>query len=132
MQRVLGVLLCVVGTPLFTRLHRKYAEVPDWYCSALRRYFFPEKTLEETANQMRKPVLGQWDFQGSRENNFMALEPTMQWPENAIENAVYDPDDADPARKRTAVAGPVRACKQHTVSTTGRLPLSLAGRAVAW
>ena len=57
---VLGVLLCVVGTPLFTRLHRKYAEVPDWYCSTLRRYFFPEKTLEETANQMRKPVLGQW------------------------------------------------------------------------
>ena len=55
--------------------------------------------------QWTKPVLGQWDFQGSRENNFMALEPTMQWPENAIENVVYDPDDADPARRYKGFLG---------------------------
>ena len=55
--------------------------------------------------QWTKPVLGQWDFQGSRENNFIALEPTMQWPENAIENAVYDPDDLDPARRYKGFLG---------------------------
>jgi len=55
--------------------------------------------------QWTKPVLGQWDFQGSRENNFVALDPKMQWAENAIENAVYDPDDADPARRYKGFLG---------------------------
>jgi len=52
-----------------------------------------------------KPVLEQWEFQGSRENNFVALDPKMQWPENAIENAVYDPDDPDPARRYKGLLG---------------------------
>lgn len=46
-----------------------------------------------------KPNLGQVEVQGSLENNFVVLDPKMKWPENAIENVVYDPVDIDPARR---------------------------------
>ncbi len=46
-----------------------------------------------------KPNLRQREIEGSLENNFVALEPTMKWPENAIENVVYDSEDSDPSRR---------------------------------
>ena len=46
-----------------------------------------------------KPILRQWKFQASLENNFVAVEPDSAWPANAMENVVYDPDDADPQRR---------------------------------
>jgi hypothetical protein len=55
--------------------------------------------------QWTKLVLRQWDFQGSRENNFVALDPKMQWPENAIENVVYDADEPDAARRYKGLLG---------------------------
>lgn len=46
-----------------------------------------------------KPILRQWKFQESLENNFVAVEPNSAWPANAMENVIYDPDDADPQRR---------------------------------
>lgn len=46
-----------------------------------------------------KPILRQWDFQGSPANNFIAVERNLSWPANAMENVVYDPDDNDPQRR---------------------------------
>jgi hypothetical protein len=46
-----------------------------------------------------KPILRQWKYQDSLENNFVAVEPDSAWPANAMENVVYDPDDADPQRR---------------------------------
>ena len=46
-----------------------------------------------------KPNLHQCEIAGSFENNFVTLDPGLKWPENAIENAVYDPDDPDPRRR---------------------------------
>ena len=57
--------------------------------------------------QWTKPVLGQWEFKNSRKNKFVALDPKMPWPENAIENAVYDPDDPDPARCYKGLLGAI-------------------------
>lgn len=44
-----------------------------------------------------KPVLRQVEINGSRENNFISLSSDHQWPQNGIENVVYDADDLDPA-----------------------------------
>jgi len=46
-----------------------------------------------------KPVLRQVEVNGSLENNFVAVDPKLKWPENAIENVVYDPDDPDATRR---------------------------------
>ncbi|MCA9448259.1 MAG: hypothetical protein KC931_14160, partial [Candidatus Omnitrophica bacterium] len=46
-----------------------------------------------------KPNLGQREIEGSLENNFVALDPAMKWPENAIENVVYDGEDPNPSRR---------------------------------
>ena len=46
-----------------------------------------------------KPVLKQMTVNGSLENNFISVVPGDAWPENGIENVVYDPDDADPERR---------------------------------
>ncbi len=67
--------------------------------------------------QWAKPVLGQWEFNGSRENNFVSLDPMMQWPENAIENVVCDPDDPDPARRFKGLLGAFN--RQPMVSPDG-------------
>ena len=58
-------------------------------------------TYAESLDGMKwtKPILRQWKFQESLENNFVAVEPDSAWPANAMENVVYDPDDADPQRR---------------------------------
>lgn len=52
-----------------------------------------------------KPALRQYEVEGSLENNFVALDPETGWPENAIENVVYDPDDPDPDRRYKGFLG---------------------------
>ncbi|MCA9450387.1 MAG: hypothetical protein KC931_24910, partial [Candidatus Omnitrophica bacterium] len=52
-----------------------------------------------------KPNLGQCEIAGTPDNNFICLEPGMKWPENAIENVVYDPDDPDPAKRYKGFLG---------------------------
>ena len=52
-----------------------------------------------------KPILRQYVYQGSSENNFVAVDPELQWPENAIENVVYDADDPDPDRRYKGFLG---------------------------
>jgi len=47
----------------------------------------------------RKPALRQREVNGSRENNIVTLDPSREWPANAMENVVYDPDDPDPSRR---------------------------------
>jgi hypothetical protein len=46
-----------------------------------------------------KPALRQKEVASSLENNLVTPDPAREWPANAIENVVYDPDDADPARR---------------------------------
>lgn len=46
-----------------------------------------------------KPALRQKEVKGSLENNLVTPDPAREWPANAIENAVYDPHDPDPARR---------------------------------
>ena len=52
----------------------------------------------------RKPVLRQKEVNGSRENNFVTVDPALEWPENAIMNVVCNPDDTDPARRFKGLA----------------------------
>src|SRR6266511_2483465 len=55
-------------------------------------------TYVESKDGLRwtRPVLRQYKVNGSLENNFVTVDPKRDWPANAIENVVYDPDDADP------------------------------------
>jgi hypothetical protein len=46
-----------------------------------------------------KPVLGQVNIKGSLENNFISVVPGHVWPENGIENVVYDSDEPDRLRR---------------------------------
>ena len=46
-----------------------------------------------------KPILRQKEFDGSLENNIMTMDPTLEWPGNALMIVVYDPDDKDPSRR---------------------------------
>ena len=46
-----------------------------------------------------KPALRQREVNGSLENNVVTLDPKLEWPANAMENVLYDPDDPDPSRR---------------------------------
>ena len=52
-----------------------------------------------------KPNLHQYEFGGSSKNNFISLDPNASWPENAIENVVYDPDDPNANRRYKGFLG---------------------------
>ena len=58
-------------------------------------------TYAESKDGLRwtKPVLGQTNIKGSLENNFISVVPGHLWPENGIENVVYDPDEPDRRRR---------------------------------
>ncbi|MCF6287499.1 MAG: hypothetical protein L3K26_20295 [Candidatus Hydrogenedentes bacterium] len=58
-------------------------------------------TYAESADGIHwtKPVLRQKAIQGSLENNIVTVDPKREWPANAIENVVFDPDDLDPSRR---------------------------------
>jgi hypothetical protein len=64
-----------------------------------------------------KPILRQWEYQGSLENNFVCPAPKLQWPANAILNVVYHPDAADPNRRFKGFLGAIR--RQPMVSPDG-------------
>ncbi|MEC9092272.1 MAG: VCBS repeat-containing protein [Planctomycetota bacterium] len=49
--------------------------------------------------QWTKPALRQVEIAGSLENNFISAVPEIQWPQNIIENVVYDPKDPDPQHR---------------------------------
>jgi len=47
-----------------------------------------------------KPILQQYVYDGSTENNFINVGPVqLEWPDNMMANVVYDPDDLDPSRR---------------------------------
>ncbi|MBI82795.1 MAG: hypothetical protein CMJ81_06340 [Planctomycetaceae bacterium] len=46
-----------------------------------------------------KPALGQVEVNGSRENSYITIDPSLGWPANLIINVVRDPHDPDPARR---------------------------------
>jgi hypothetical protein len=52
-----------------------------------------------------KPLLRQWEYERSLENNFVAVNPKLSWPANAMENVVYDPDENDPQRRYKGFLG---------------------------
>ncbi len=64
-----------------------------------------------------KPILRQWEYLGSRDNNFVGLDPRSEWPANAMENVVRDPDEPDPSRRYKGFLGAIR--RQPIVSPDG-------------
>jgi len=58
-------------------------------------------TYAESKDGIRwtKPILGQYEINGSEDNNFVTVDANLGWPANAIENVVYDPYDPDPSRR---------------------------------
>ena len=55
--------------------------------------------VSEDGLHWTKPVLDQFEHNGSKENNIIALEQEHEWPGNALMNAIYDPDEQDPSRR---------------------------------
>ncbi|MCP4641733.1 MAG: hypothetical protein GY851_14925 [bacterium] len=52
-----------------------------------------------------KPNLGKMTVHGSTDNNWVALDPSLTWPNNSVEGVLYDPNEADPSRKFKALLG---------------------------
>ena len=52
-----------------------------------------------------RPILRQFEYGGSQENNILAFDPKLKWPVRAITNVIRDPHDADPARRYKGFLG---------------------------
>lgn len=50
-----------------------------------------------------KPVLDQYALNGSKQNNFVTVDPKLGWPANAMENVLLDSEDTDPGRRYKAL-----------------------------
>ena len=51
-----------------------------------------------------KPSLRQKMISGNLDNNMVTVNPNLDWPANAIENVIFDPDDPDPSRRFKGLA----------------------------
>jgi len=60
----------------------------------------PGTTYAESEDGLhwRKPALRQHEADGSWDNG-VTPDPSREWPTNAIQNVVYDPDEADASRR---------------------------------
>jgi hypothetical protein len=65
----------------------------------------------------QKPVLGEVEVHGSKQNNWITVDPSLAWPDNAMEGVVYDPRDPDPGRRYKALLGAVN--RKPVVSPDG-------------
>lgn len=65
-----------------------------------------------------KPVLRQTEVAGSLDNNYISVVPGDKWPENIIENVVYDPHDPDPGQRFKGFLGAIG--RRPMVSPDGR------------
>ncbi len=76
-------------------------------------------TYAESKDGLRwtKPVLGQRNIEDSSENNFISVVPGDAWPENGIENVVYDPDEPDRLRRYKGFYGVIN--RKPMVSADG-------------
>lgn len=54
-----------------------------------------------------KPALGLVEVQGTKENNWIVLDPAVVVPNKAIDGVVYDPKDPDPNRRFKALLGAI-------------------------
>ena len=62
--------------------------------------------VSEDGVRWTKPALGKRDYEGSRENNLVALVPAVEsGSEGIIMNIVYDPDDDHPDRRYKGMSG---------------------------
>ena len=52
-----------------------------------------------------RPILRQFEYGGSRENNILAFDPKLKWPARAITNVIRDPHDPDSARRYKGFLG---------------------------
>ena len=52
-----------------------------------------------------KPVIGALEVHGSKDNNWIALDPDLTWPNNSIEGVLYDANETDPQRRFKALLG---------------------------
>lgn len=64
-------------------------------------------TYAESADGIHwtKPILRQWAFKGSLENNFITPDPKLSWPHSVMENIILDPNDPDPSRRYKGFLG---------------------------
>lgn len=64
-------------------------------------------TYAESADGIHwiKPILRQWAFKGSLENNFITPDPSLVPPHSVMENIVLDPNDPDPSRRYKGLLG---------------------------
>ena len=52
-----------------------------------------------------KPVLGQKEYEGSTENNFVVVDAKLPWGANCIESVIYDANDPDPKQRYKGLMG---------------------------
>jgi hypothetical protein len=53
--------------------------------------------------QWTTPHLYQKMIEGSLENNYVTIDPSLEWPQNGILNMIYDPDEKDDSRRFKAL-----------------------------
>ncbi len=84
--------------PVWDQKQKRYK---IWLISSGPRFSMTGAGYAESRDGLRwtKPVLKQVELDGSRENNLISVEPGAKWPDNALENVVYDPHDTDLDRR---------------------------------
>lgn len=94
-----GSLVQIRSAPMWVPEEKVYKLIYTGYTMDDVGRVGPSLAVSRDGMHWDKPVLGQMEVCGSKENNRIVIDPKLRWPLNAFENAVYDPDDPDASRR---------------------------------
>jgi len=100
-----GALVQVRAAPMWVPGEAVYKMVYLAYAMDGRNLVGPALAVSKDGLKWEKPVVGAIEVFGTKDNNWIPVDPELRWPENCLTDVVYDPRDPDPARRYKGLLG---------------------------
>ncbi|MBN2310863.1 MAG: hypothetical protein JXR94_17950 [Candidatus Hydrogenedentes bacterium] len=102
-----GNLVQIRSAPMWVPDEQVYKLVYLAYAMDERCPVNPALAVSKDGVHWEKPIVGEVEVFGSKENNWLNMGDGLRWPENAFDAQVYDPDDPNPNRRYKGLLGAI-------------------------
>ncbi len=100
-----GCAVAALSAPMWVPEEGVYKVVYNAYTMDDHRGIGPSLAISKDGIHWEKPIIGEVDVCGSKENNRVVLDADLHWTDNALFSVIYDADDPDPARRYKGLLG---------------------------
>lgn len=102
-----GVLIQIRSAPMWVPEEGRYKILYDAYGRDPKNSVGMALATSKDGVHWEKPILGETEVNGNKNNNWIAIAPGLAWPDTASEGVICDPKDPDPNRRFKALQGAI-------------------------